>query len=148
MPQEKESLVTELAIRRTYYCSMGLQVLIVEDEAIVSYELQLILEEYGHQVIGIASRGEDAVELIRKKVPDLVLMDLHLAGKLDGASTALTLRSDLEQDIPMVFVTAWPLSKIPTLSHSAVLRKPFSRGQLIRAIETAFREMPQLIAAH
>ena len=127
---------------------MGLHVLIVEDEAIVSYEMQLILEEYGHRVIGIASRGEDAVDLVKRKVPDLVLMDLRLAGQWDGASTAITLRSDLEQEVPTVFVTAWPLYKIPKLSHSAVLRKPFSRGDLIRAIERAFAETPQLSAAH
>lgn len=127
---------------------MGLQVLIVEDEAIVSYELQLTLEEFGHHVIGIASRGEDAIDFVKRKVPDLVLMDLRLAGERDGASTAVGLRADLEQEVPTVFVTAWPLYKVPKLPHSAVLSKPFSRRELIRAIERAFDQTPQLAGAN
>jgi CheY-like chemotaxis protein len=124
---------------------MGLLVLIVEDEAIVSYEMQLLLEEYGHRVLGIASRGEDAIDLVKRKVPDLVLMDLRLAGEWDGACTAQTLRSNLEQELPTIFVTAWPGNKIPKLRHSAILKKPFSRGELIRAIEHVISETTQLV---
>jgi CheY-like chemotaxis protein len=134
--------------RGTYNTFMGLQVLIVEDEAIVSYELQLTLEEFGHQVIGIASRGEDAIDFVKHKVPDLVLMDMRLAGERDGASTAVTLRHDLEQELPTVFVTAWPQYKVPKLTHSAILTKPFSRRELIRAIERAVDHTPQLAGAH
>lgn len=125
---------------------MGLNVLIVEDEVIVSEELEMRLEDLGHNVVGQAISGEEAIEIAKKNHPDLVLMDMRLKGKLDGAQTAVILANDAHDWIPTVFVTAYPESTIPRkFPHSIVLRKPFSSAELLRAIESVLvvKEEPE-----
>jgi CheY-like chemotaxis protein len=56
-------------------------ILIVEDEAIIAYDLRSKVERLGYEVVGIASTGEEAIELARLHRPALVLMDIQLAGE-------------------------------------------------------------------
>jgi DNA-binding NarL/FixJ family response regulator len=65
-----------------------MKVLIVEDEAIVALSLKLELETKGYDVCGFVSSGEEAVELAGTSFPDLILMDINLAGEQDGISAA------------------------------------------------------------
>jgi hypothetical protein len=59
-------------------------ILIVEDEAIVAADLADKLERAGYAIAGTLSRGEQAVRMVRQNRPDLILMDIRLAGPLDG----------------------------------------------------------------
>ena len=59
------------------------RILIVEDDELVAIFIQLKLELFGYQTVGQCSRGEEAVELAGKLKPDLILMDIQLAGE-DG----------------------------------------------------------------
>lgn len=81
-----------------------LRVLVVEDEAIISIDLQGQLEDLGYQVVGDAFTGSDALDLAAQMHPDLVLMDINLRGKMDGVQAALRLNE--EYAIPVIFVTA------------------------------------------
>ena len=60
------------------------KVLIVEDEGILAMKTEMDLEELGHEVIGIADTGEEALELISNEVPDVILMDIVLKGNRNG----------------------------------------------------------------
>jgi len=79
-------------------------ILIVEDEAIIAFEIHAELESLGYHVTGTAYRGEDALLLAEQQRPDLVLMDINLRGKLDGIEVALILKE--RYSIPVVFLTA------------------------------------------
>ncbi len=79
-------------------------ILIVEDEAIVAQEIKICLENMGHSVVSIASRGEEAIGKAEEKRPDLILMDIQLKGQMDGIEAADIIQSRF--DIPVIFLTA------------------------------------------
>jgi YesN/AraC family two-component response regulator len=81
------------------------KIMVVEDEKLVSESIQQSLEKLGYDVAGNASTGEQAVELARRTSPDLVLMDIHLPGKLDGIEAAREIRGGL--GIPVVYLTGY-----------------------------------------
>jgi len=58
------------------------RILIVEDERIVAEDLELLLTNIGHTVVGIADTGEGAIRLAREYSPDLIMMDISLFGEL------------------------------------------------------------------
>ena len=113
--------------------------LIVEDEAIVAADLAKRLKQLGYAVVGTATNGEDALALAANVRPELVLMDIRLAGSMDGVETAKELRSRLH--LPVVFLTAYADSA--TLQHAKVaepygyIRKPFDLLDLQTALEMA-----------
>ena len=64
-------------------------VFIVEDELIEAEDLRLTLERQGYTVCGIARSGEKGLEKLASTPADLVLMDIHLAGEMDGLAQSL-----------------------------------------------------------
>ena len=114
-------------------------IFVVEDEGIVALDIQKRLQALGYGVSGIASSGEDALEMIRQSHPDLVLMDIVLRGKMDGVEAAEQIRALL--DIPVVYLTAYADDKI--LDRAKVtgpfgyILKPFETRDLPVAIEMA-----------
>ena len=81
------------------------RILIVEDEAIVVADIAIRLAQMGYEVVGSATRGEDAIALADRLRPDLVLMDIHLQGAMDGITAAREVRDRLR--LPVVFLTAY-----------------------------------------
>lgn len=79
-------------------------ILIVEDEFIVAADLESRLWRLGYSVVGSTDTGEEAVVLARKHRPSLIMMDIHLAGAMDGIEAANAIRT--ECDLPVVFLTA------------------------------------------
>ncbi|WP_284943716.1 response regulator [Acidisoma cladoniae] len=81
-------------------------VLIIEDEAIISMDLEGLVEELGHNVIGIARTRTEAMALATKHKPGLIMADIQLA---DGSS-GLDAVSDIlaATEVPVVFITAYP----------------------------------------
>ena len=111
-------------------------VMIVEDEPVTAMGLQTRLRVQGHTVIGIAATGEEAFRMVKTEQPDLVLLDVSLAGRVSGIDVAKRLRSQLPET-PFAFLTATDASEIhhqiAALEPVAVLRKPLvadSRIQL------------------
>ena len=80
------------------------KILIVEDEALIALSIKKRLRNLGHEVCGIVASGEEALNQAAALKPDLVLMDIRLAGDLDGIETAALIRERLE--IPSVYLTA------------------------------------------
>jgi CheY-like chemotaxis protein len=112
----------------------GTKILVVEDEILIAEDLRLILQRMGHEVVGIASSGTEAIRKANKLHPDLVLMDVRLQGAMDGIETARQIRSTA--DIPIVYVTAYAsaLAALDLNDRCTRLAKPFSPLQLQAAI--------------
>jgi len=114
-------------------------VLIVEDEAIVAADLAGKLRQLGYEVAGIAATGKEAAALCSRLGPHLVLMDISLAGPMDGIQAAEAIRN--RQDIPVIYLTAH--SDRATLDRAKVtepfgyILKPFEERDLATQIELA-----------
>lgn len=82
---------------------MSERILIVEDEFIVANNLRLVLQQAGYTVVGIAASVDEARVIIKDHAIDLVLLDIHLKGKLTGIDLARQLR---EENIAFVYLSA------------------------------------------
>jgi two-component system, response regulator PdtaR len=108
------------------------RILIVEDELFVALDIQRMLEVDGHSIVGIAATAEEAVALAARERPNVVFMDIRLAGARDGIDAAHEIRERL--DIPSIFVTA--NTDDHTRQRAAVTRplgflnKPFTQAKL------------------
>jgi len=80
------------------------KVFIVEDEAITALDIKRTLEKLNYEIVGVTDRGEDAIKMIDKSDPDIILMDITLKGELNGIETARLL--NIQTDIPIVYLTA------------------------------------------
>jgi len=115
------------------------RILIVEDEAIVSLDVQDRLRELGYEVTGVADRGDAALVMVASTRPDLVLMDIRLKGGMDGIAAAEEIRRHWH--IPVIYLTAF--SDDNTLQRAKVsepfgyIIKPFEDREIQSAIEMA-----------
>ena len=123
------------------HCGSSLNpvVFIVEDEAIVANDIRAMLKGLGYEVPPTAKSGELALEKIREFRPDIVLMDIHLAGKLDGIETAETIRST--SGTPVVFLTAYSdrdiIERAKISEPYGYILKPYDERELHSVIEMA-----------
>jgi len=79
-------------------------ILIVEDEVIIAYDLQQKLQMLGYQVTDTCTSGEEAIKSVKKNLPDLILMDIRLHGKMSGIEAAETIQK--YHDMPVIYLTA------------------------------------------
>lgn len=107
---------------------MNGRIMIVEDERIVALDLRQTLESFGHEVVMVASSGEQAVAEGPVLKPDLVLMDIHLDGPMDGTAAACVLQ---EHNIPVLFLTAFASQTMLDLAEKS---SPY--GYLVKPVET------------
>jgi DNA-binding LytR/AlgR family response regulator len=117
-----------------------INVLIVEDELIVSEEIRELLIAQGYFVIGQAADSNSALSIIEEVVPDVVLMDINIKGAMDGIELANVILSRYQPAI--IFLTAFYdnyfIERAKTVRPAAYLVKPFDEKNLIAAIEIAF----------
>ncbi len=115
------------------------RILIVEDEIVVARDIQLQLVEMGYVVVGHTTRGEDAIPLTGQLRPDLVLMDIQLAGDMDGVCAAQAIRD--QYGVPVIFLTAFAADEILERAKLAepygYILKPFSERELRTVLEMA-----------
>lgn len=115
------------------------KVLVVEDESIVSKDIQQSLKRLGYIVIGSASTGEKAIGFIDREKPDIALMDIMLKGEMNGIDTADVFRR--HYNIPVIFLTAYAdettLSKAKITEPYGFIIKPFKEIDLHTSIEMA-----------
>ena len=114
-------------------------ILIVEDEPIVSKDIQHTIVSFGHEVAATAFSGEEAVKKAAECTPDLVLMDIVLKGNMDGVEAAACIQA--RRKIPVVFMSAQ--SDVEILNRAKMtcpyghVMKPFTDRELAMAIEGA-----------
>lgn len=115
------------------------KIVIVEDESIVALDIRNRLNRLGYTVLGMAATGEDAVKMVGATQPDIVLMDIHLRGKMDGVEAAA--RINEQHNIPVVYLTAYAdettLQRAKITESFGYLLKPFEERELSATIETA-----------
>ncbi|HSF53813.1 MAG TPA: ATP-binding protein [Algoriphagus sp.] len=116
-----------------------LKILIVEDDSVSALLLQRALEKNAHQIVGIADTGEKALEILEENFVDIVMMDINLAGELDGIKTTEIINE--KYDIPVVYLSASSdaetLNKVVGTNPSAYVIKPFNIRELNMVIELA-----------
>jgi DNA-binding LytR/AlgR family response regulator len=118
------------------------KVYIVEDEILVSKDLENILKTNGYNVVGVSQSGEEFLEKVVEERPNIVLMDIMLKGKITGIEAAKKLREML--DIPVIFLTAYvdenTVEKAKESFPYGYIIKPFREKELITTIEVALNK--------
>ncbi len=113
------------------------KVLIVEDEILAARSLKIDLEELGIEVLKPIAKGEDAVNVAFQENPSLILMNIRLAGRLDGIEASE--RIIFEKDIPIVFITGYTIEEINerTLKVDPIdyLEKPVDINKIKKIID-------------
>jgi signal transduction histidine kinase len=115
------------------------RIMVVEDEGIVAWHLAQRLQEMGHIVPAVVSSGREAVRQATTIQPDLILMDIHLQGEMDGIEAAAQIRAHC--DIPIVYLTAYAdeatLDRAKITGPFGYLLKPFEERELHATTEMA-----------
>jgi len=125
-----------------------MRVLVVDDEQPARERLKQLLEsEAGYECVGEAANGADAIQLVARLHPDIVLLDIRMPG-LDGIETARHLHT-AENPPAVVFTTAYDEYAIDAFDARAVgyVLKPVRRSRLVTALEQAARLAPAAIAS-
>jgi CheY-like chemotaxis protein len=114
-------------------------ILIVEDEALVAASVTDMLEEMGFEVTGVAGSGREALALVAENLPRLALIDIRLAGPVDGIEVACQLRQ--QYGVPAIFLSGAFDPDTALRAQSAqplgVMQKPFRPSEVFNAIERA-----------
>ena len=114
-------------------------VLVVEDENIIAKDIENKLKRSGYVVVATVSSGEEAIKKTAEACPDLVLMDIMLAGDIDGIQAAEQIHTQF--DIPVIYLTAYAdentLQRAKVTEPFGYLLKPFSVKEMRSTIETA-----------
>jgi len=110
-----------------------MRVLIVEDEVLLAVELEHVLSDAGHRVVGHAMQADEAVQLASRHSPDLALVDVHLQDGPTGVETARTLSRDCGAVV--LFMTA-NKQRLPEDFAGAVgvISKPYSEHGIRNAL--------------
>jgi DNA-binding response OmpR family regulator len=113
-----------------------LRILAVEDEALIAMELEDLLEDLGHEVIGPAATVEDALGLLERARPDAAIVDANLGGvSAEPVVEALTAAG-----IPVVLASGYDAQELKKLGLGApMVGKPYSRRELAEALGTVSR---------
>lgn len=126
----------------------SLSVLVADDEMRMLHLLSVTLKSLGHEVVGSADNGVDAVELAARHQPDLIILDLDMP-KMDGFDAAQKILES--SSVPIIISTgtshAESLSRAQNLDIQAYLVKPFSKAQLNSSISVALSQHQKLLAA-
>ena len=113
--------------------------IIVDDEVIIATQLEEKLSRMGFTILGVACNGEEAVQLARKHLPDLMLMDIVMPGPYDGIAAASIIRKEL--DIPTVFLTAFSNDQLIARAKESeplgYILKPYNDHQIRSTLELA-----------
>jgi DNA-binding NarL/FixJ family response regulator len=109
---------------------------------LVALSNEMALTEAGFEVIGVVDSGEAALLQVKETPPDLVLMDIRLAGEMDGIETAVALRA---QGLRCLFASAnsdpRTVARGETAEPLGWLGKPFSDHALVAAAEAALEKL-------
>lgn len=117
---------------------MPARILIIEDEALVAMELRFVLEDLGHDVVGVAATAKSARDIVHDSEIDLALVDIHLS---DGP-TGIELGRELGQDrgVSVLFMTGNPgMVRDGVAGTIGVLSKPTDEQAVQTAVDYALR---------
>jgi DNA-binding LytR/AlgR family response regulator len=117
-----------------------IHVLIVEDKLLVAEAIAGTLQRHGFRIGGKCASGEEAVQFLEAQRADLVLMDIELAGAMDGISAAMLIQE--KYHVPIIYLSdfadARTLDRAKRTFPANYLTKPFQEADLVRALDIAF----------
>ncbi len=117
-------------------------IMVVEDEGVVSIDIQNMLKKAGYSIAAIAFQGDEAVKKVEQSAPDLVLMDIGLKGEIDGIEAAKRIRALFQ--IPVVFLTGFAdeitMAKAQEVNPSGFILKPISEEELKKTLENILKK--------
>ncbi len=120
----------------------SLKIMIVEDEFFIALDVEEQARSLGHTVVGTATTADEAVRMAGERRPDVILMDIRLAGATDGIAAALAIRS--QYGIESVFVTAntdpHTLMRAKAIRPLGVLEKPITLERLRAQLASVDRQ--------
>lgn len=126
----------------------AVKILIVEDEMISAMSLTADLEDMDYEVVETATSGEEALQFTTQLQPDLILMDINLAGSMDGIEAATEIRQRF--NIPVVFLTSYSddetLQRARQAGSFGYLLKPFKTPEVRAGIEIALSKYQEEIS--
>ena len=115
-------------------------ILVVEDDPVITSLIEFMLKDLGYLVVGSASSAHEAIDIAKKIGPDLVIMDIHLKGQMDGIEAARTLWGIY--NIPVVFITAdaedATLQRAIKTGPFGYIEKPFDKELFKLTLKMAF----------
>lgn len=119
------------------------RVLVVEDEYFVALGIAAELGDAGFEVVDTVARGEDAIAVAAREHPQLAIVDIRLAGRMDGIETARILLS--EHGVRSIFATAYCDDDTRARARAARplgwLSKPYLMDGLVGAVESALSSL-------
>ncbi|MCB0707767.1 MAG: LytTR family transcriptional regulator DNA-binding domain-containing protein [Lewinellaceae bacterium] len=119
------------------------KILMVEDDMIIAADISMQLTKLGYEVVGINTRGEDALNTIENNRPDIVLMDIILTGKMNGIEAARIILEKFQ--VPVVFLTSnsddATFQQALTAKPYAFISKPFQKSNLERTLKLALQRI-------
>jgi len=114
----------------------GRTILIIEDEALIATNLEMLLEDNGFVVVGWATNAQEARSAAEEHRPAAAVVDIHLRGGDDGISLAAELHERFGMEI--VFVTAQTdlgtIARAKSVAHRAYINKPYSEQAVVEAL--------------
>jgi DNA-binding response OmpR family regulator len=124
-----------------------IRILVVEDEVLTAMMMQAQLKKAGYSISRHVTTGENAILSAKEDPPDLILMDIRLAGKIDGVEAAAAINA--EREIPVIFVTGYDekivRERAGTLKPLAFMVKPVTMRELEAKIDGHFRQGDQAV---
>ena len=113
-----------------------IKIMVVEDEAMNAMYLKMVLTKAGFFIQNIVATGEDAISKVYNEKPDIILMDIRLAGEMDGIEAAIQIKS--QTDIPIIFMTGYPdrehRERAKLVKPAGYFIKPIPTSDLVSAI--------------
>jgi DNA-directed RNA polymerase specialized sigma24 family protein len=130
-----ESEVRQLvdAAGKEISAQIAAKILIIEDEPVIAIELEAIVTEIGHLVCGVAATRGEAVALVERVEPGLILADIQLADGSSGIDAAHEILQRIQT--PLIFITAYPerLLTGDRVEPTFIITKPF-KPEMIKAM--------------
>ncbi len=113
-------------------------VMIIEDESVIAEDLEEIIQELGHDVVGIARTRTEAVALAQEKKPDLILADIQLADNSSGIDAVNDILAE-NGDVPIIFITSFPerLLTGDKPEPAFMITKPYTDEQVLSSVSQA-----------
>lgn len=127
--------------------SIAGRVLVIEDELAIAEEIQTIVGDMGHSVIGSAPTKRDALRIVEQDEPDLILSDIQLADDTSGLDAVAEILSSFPKK-PVIYITGFPEKLLTGIGQEPafLITKPYSVDQVRSAVSQAMFFSPRVLS--
>ena len=123
--------------------NISAKILLVEDDMIIAADISMQLTKLGYEIIGINTRGEDALNTVENNRPDIILMDIVLTGKMNGIEAAQIILEKFQ--VPVIFLTSnsddVTFQQALSAKPYAFISKPFQKSELERTVRLTLQRI-------